>query len=230
MRVASRPAHREPGRLGLAASYVLGVVPHFPAAPGHHWGPFVQAASAGGWSQHLWAGLGILIAPPSEEFVFRGVLFTGFLKRWSALTAGALVTLLFLLGHLTEVWGYAPALVATIVLGVATLFARILTNSLAPAVALHAAYNLLLVVTSYVGTRGADDRPAMPLETNMLGQDRCMLTEQASNGPLSDRDEPPQAEGTHRVAATAPSSKRRCPLGFDRSSAALVHPLPSLRP
>jgi membrane protease YdiL (CAAX protease family) len=93
----------------------------------------------------------LVVAPPIEEFMFRGVLFAGLSRSWSVASAGTLVTLVFLASHLTEVWGYPPAVVSVAAVGTAALFARIHTKSLAPAVALHAAYNLMLTVSVYAG-------------------------------------------------------------------------------
>jgi membrane protease YdiL (CAAX protease family) len=135
--------------LGFGAFYVFGLAPLFPPTPGYRWGPVAQAVSAGGWPRHAWVALALVVAPPVEEFIFRGVLFAGFARSWSAASAGTLVTLIFLAGHLTEAWGYAPALLAIVTVGAAALFARILTNSLVPAVALHAAYNFVLGVSLY---------------------------------------------------------------------------------
>jgi membrane protease YdiL (CAAX protease family) len=137
--------------VGLAVFYLFGLVSHIPPDPGRRWGFMVQTASSGGWPRHLWAALALAIAPPVEEFVFRGVLFTGLSRSWSVGASGMLVTLLFVATHLTEAWGYAPAIVCITAVGTAALIARILTKSLAPAVALHAGYNLVLVVSVYAG-------------------------------------------------------------------------------
>jgi membrane protease YdiL (CAAX protease family) len=66
-------------------------------------------------------------------------------------SAVTLVTLLFVASHLPEVWGYPPAMVAVGALGVAALYARIRTQSLVSAVALHAAYNLALALAVHAG-------------------------------------------------------------------------------
>jgi len=136
----------------LAVVCLFVLIASFPPSPGHRWGPVVQSVSAGGWSRHLWAALAIIVAPPVEEFMFRGVLFAGFSRSWGMTAAGALVTLLFVVGHLPEVWGYLPATAAVGALGVAALYARVRTQSLIPAVALHAAYNLVLIMAFYAAT------------------------------------------------------------------------------
>ena len=79
------------------------------------------------------------------------MLLAGLSRRWGITAAGTLVTLLFAASHLPETWGYPPAMVAVGALGVAALCARVLTQSLIPAVTLHAAYNLALMLAAYAG-------------------------------------------------------------------------------
>ena len=136
----------------LSLTYLFALVPSFPPAPDQAWGPLVRAANAGGWSRHGWALLALFVAPPVEEFVFRGVLFTGLSRSWGPGLSGALVTVLFVAPHVTEVLAYWPALVSMGLVGVATLLIRIATKSLAPAIFVHASYNLVLVLAVYAGS------------------------------------------------------------------------------
>jgi membrane protease YdiL (CAAX protease family) len=135
----------------LALVYLFGLVPMAPPSPGREWGPLVGAVTAGGWSHHLWAVLALVVAPPVEEFVFRGVAFTGFREAWGPGVAGVVVTLLFVASHFSEIAGAGPAVIGVALVGSATLLARIATGSLAPAIVLHASYNLGLVIATYVG-------------------------------------------------------------------------------
>src|SRR5262249_10916143 len=64
--------------LGLSAVYLFVMLVRFPPMREHPWGPFASAALAEGWPQLLWAITALLIAPPIEELVFRGVLLAGF--------------------------------------------------------------------------------------------------------------------------------------------------------
>lgn len=133
----------------LACLYLFALVPAFPPSPGRAWGPLAAAVGYGGWPRHAWAVLGLVVAPPVEEFVFRGVLFAGLRQSWGPVTAGALVIVLFVAGHVSELAGYGPAATGVALLGGATLVARIATRSLGPSIALHAAYNVGLVVVTY---------------------------------------------------------------------------------
>jgi len=130
--------------LALGAFFVGIVVNLFPLPPEVKLGPVTQAASEGGWKLYMWIVLAIFIAPPIEEFVFRGVLWTGLARSWGPAAAAIVVTALFVALHLLESGRYPPALAAITVTGLACLGARVLTGSLAPGIALHMAYNAVI--------------------------------------------------------------------------------------
>jgi membrane protease YdiL (CAAX protease family) len=134
----------------LAATYLFVLTPHAVSPPAEQWGPMATAAGAGGWARHAWAVLALL-APPVEEFVFRGVLLAGLRRSWTMASAATVVTALFVAAHFGEVLGYEPAFVAIILTGTATVVARITTGSLVPPIVLHGCYNLGLVVAVYSG-------------------------------------------------------------------------------
>jgi membrane protease YdiL (CAAX protease family) len=112
----------------------------------HPMGPLASAANAGGWARVLWALLAVCIAPPTEELVFRGVLYAGLARAWRPAAAGVATTAIFVALHATEVGSYWPAWLAIATLGALALRARVVTGSLLPAIALHASYNLGLVL------------------------------------------------------------------------------------
>lgn len=120
----------------------------FPPPGPAKWGPMVRAISGGGWPLYLWALVALVVAPLVEEFVFRGVLFEGFSRSWGALPAAIVVTVLFVAMHVTEAWAYPPALAAIAILGILTTVVRVRSQSLVPAIALHACYNLGIVLAS----------------------------------------------------------------------------------
>jgi len=137
--------------LTLSAIYLKVLVRLFPPSPGQTWGPLVAAMVSGGWQRHLWALLAVSIVPPVEEFVFRGVLFGGLRRSWGLPAAACLTTILFALFHVTSLHPYLPAMVMVTCVGAAQLWARVASRSLAPSIAMHAAYNIGLVVTVYLG-------------------------------------------------------------------------------
>lgn len=113
-------------------------------------GPLIEAASAPGWQRILFVVLAIFLAPFAEEFLFRGVLFTGMKRSWGAWPAGIVVTLFFSSLHIGDIAGYWPALGLIALVGTALLLVRIKTDSLWPAVVLHAAYNGVQVLGLYL--------------------------------------------------------------------------------
>ena len=91
---------------------------------------------------HAWAAtfvLAVLFAPVAEETLFRGVLFKALDREWRGWRAVAGSALFFAVYHPVLAWLPVGAL------GVccALLFRR--TGSLAPAVALHMAYNAVVI-------------------------------------------------------------------------------------
>ena len=134
--------------LGLGLIAFTFVVP-FPENP--PLGPLARAAATEGLSQVGWAFAAVVLAPPIEEFVFRGVLFEGFRQRWGTWIGGAVVTVLVLVMHLAEAWFYWPAIVGLSVAAVLLLVLRVRTGSLLPPIALHFAYNLTLAAATLWG-------------------------------------------------------------------------------
>ena len=94
--------------------------------------------------------LAVLIAPPIEELLFRGLMLRGLMASWGVTAAGVVVTTLFFVLHLFEAVRYWPAMVAILTLSVATLGVRLRTGSVVAATAVHAAYNAALAVAVYV--------------------------------------------------------------------------------
>jgi CAAX protease family protein len=137
---------------GLALALVMIVVinPAFPRPPDSRWEIIRPILRGGGWPRHLFAVVTILLGPPVEEFLFRGVIFTALARSWGAVLAATVATVLFAAGHLPQMAGYGPAIVGAVVVGFATLLARTSTGSLLPAVVLHAAYNGAFTATVYL--------------------------------------------------------------------------------
>jgi len=89
--------------------------------------------------------LAVLIAPPLEEFLFRGVMYGGLRSRLPPPVAAAIVTVLFVAMHATEVRSWWPGYVVIGLLGVFTIALRMWTRSLWPPLATHTTYNLLVM-------------------------------------------------------------------------------------
>jgi membrane protease YdiL (CAAX protease family) len=132
----------------IALFYLVVLLRHFPPAPGQTAGSFTSAIKSGGWPVHIWALLAIVSAP-IEEFVHRGVLFSGLSRSWGTLWSGLFVTVVFVLGHLFETRTYWPALLSVTLAATAFLILRIKTKSFIPSVICHAAYNAVIVAAVY---------------------------------------------------------------------------------
>jgi len=137
----------------LAAFYLLVLARLFPPHPGQSFGPLSEAAASASPSVRiLFAMLAVFLAPPVEEFLFRGVLLTGFGNSWGVAPAVVIVTVLFAVGHMVEVRTYWPALLSIFVLASATMALRLRTRSLLPGIGMHASYNAALMATMLLTT------------------------------------------------------------------------------
>ncbi len=108
-------------------------------------GTMARAATAGGGQRIAWAVTALLVAPPVEELLFRGVLFAGLERRWGVTAAAVVTALGFLLTHVGEAGSIATAWFGLTALTVAVTLVRIRTGSLAACLATHVAYNLVIV-------------------------------------------------------------------------------------
>jgi len=133
----------------LSVVYVLILTRMAPPDPERTWGPVVQAVSAGGPQQVLWVVLAVAIAPPVEEFVFRGVLFQGLANSWGRAKSAIIVTGIFALFHIPETGSYWPAILAITIMAVLVMVVRLRYGSLGPAVAMHMAYNAVLAISAF---------------------------------------------------------------------------------
>jgi membrane protease YdiL (CAAX protease family) len=152
---ASPPYFVTAAIVGISMAFVFALVATKLVPPGHGQsvGPLARAAANGGFPRVLLAILGVLIAPPIEEFLFRGVLYAGFEKTWGRARSILLVTVTFVLLHLFETRSYWPALVAIAIMALALAAVRIRSGSIGPGIILHAYYNLSLVLIVFASSR-----------------------------------------------------------------------------
>jgi membrane protease YdiL (CAAX protease family) len=113
-------------------------------------GPLLQIAASGLAGRIVFGFVGLFVAPPVEEFLFRGLLLKGFTESWGATAAGIVVTVVFIGMHIPETMHYWPALIAVSALAAATLAIRLITGSVFTSMALHAAYNGAMVLVCFV--------------------------------------------------------------------------------
>ena len=103
-----------------------------------------------GFSRIIFAICALLVAPPLEEFLFRGMLYTGLARAWGPLGGATATTALFCLIHVPEATHYWPGLGIIALVSVVTIALRVRTGCLGPAIATHFAYNGVLVLASYL--------------------------------------------------------------------------------
>jgi membrane protease YdiL (CAAX protease family) len=136
--------------VAIAVFNVLVLMRTFPPSSEQDLGPLVLATRDGGWARHLVAGFAVFVAPPVEEFVFRGVLFSGLARSWSVGVAACVSSVIFALVHISAWPPYWPAIAAVLLLGAGAQFARVVSASLAPGLAMHVAYNVGLMLATYL--------------------------------------------------------------------------------
>lgn len=134
----------------LSLFYSLIMVSNFPPSDGYTPGSVSSALNTMGWVKLSIAFSVIVLAPIVEEFLYRGVLYTGFAKSFGKIISGFLVTILFVSMHLTQYGDYWVALLAIASVSVATLIVRELKGSLVPAIFLHSGANFASVVLTYL--------------------------------------------------------------------------------
>lgn len=94
----------------------------------------------------------IFIAPPLEEFVFRGGVFAALATRLSPLAAGIVTTLVFVAVHAPEKIYYPPGFIDVGLMAAAAAWMRVRFGSIRPGILLHVLYNAgLLVAVGLVG-------------------------------------------------------------------------------
>jgi membrane protease YdiL (CAAX protease family) len=138
--------------MSIAYLYVASVL--IPPSPEMPKGTLVHMAQTPGWPRICWVILALAIAPPLEEFLYRGVLFSGITRSWGKPIAVVIVTVLFVASHAfeAEVRHYWPAAVSITLLALGALVFRMRTHTLGPAIAIHFGYNTVIVLAVYIAS------------------------------------------------------------------------------
>jgi membrane protease YdiL (CAAX protease family) len=100
----------------------------------------LTSSAAARWA---WILSAVLLAPPVEEIMFRGVLLGGLAETWNVRAAALISGGTFWLMHAPE-WTHWPAAVAIGLLTIVVTRLRLRSGALGPSMAAHFAYNLLL--------------------------------------------------------------------------------------
>jgi membrane protease YdiL (CAAX protease family) len=99
-----------------------------------------------GWPAVALLALVVFIAPPLEEFVFRGGVFAALATRLSPLWAGIITTLVFVAVHAPEKIYYPAGFIDVGLMAAASAWMRVKFGSIRPGILLHVLYNAGLMV------------------------------------------------------------------------------------
>lgn len=142
--------------VAVASFYVVIFTWLVPPDPDQPTGPLSEMAQTPGAPRAAWTLVALLLAPPIEELIYRGVLLAGLERSWGRGYAVAGTTFIFLAAHAAETIHYWPANLAVGALGLGTALVRIRTGSLGPAIAMHFGYNTTMALVVHAsGTAAA---------------------------------------------------------------------------
>ncbi|OYV58732.1 MAG: hypothetical protein B7Z71_09525 [Acidocella sp. 21-58-7] len=99
--------------------------------------------------------LAVFIAPPVEEYVFRGGIFAALASRLSPLWAGLITSALFVAVHAPEKIYYPRGFIDVGLMALAAAWLRVRFNSIRPAILLHVLYNGGLMLAAGLSGGGA---------------------------------------------------------------------------
>lgn len=133
----------------LALLYLAAALAFAPSAGSLKPGPLARLATMEGAPRAIWLIALLVLAPPVEEVLFRGVLLGGLRSRLSDVKAVGITTFIFAGLHVTEAGGFWPAMTSVVVLGVVLCWLRIRTGSLLPGLFAHTSYNLVIALAAY---------------------------------------------------------------------------------
>jgi membrane protease YdiL (CAAX protease family) len=145
--------------LSILVFPLLALVSDDPASPD----PVSQLVITSESARWAWIVSAVLLAPPVEEVMFRGVLLGGLSETWSVRAAALVSGGTFWLMHAPE-WAHWPAAVAIGLLTIVVTRLRLRTGAVGPSMAVHFAYNLMLALALVASPR-AGVLPSGPEES-----------------------------------------------------------------
>jgi membrane protease YdiL (CAAX protease family) len=108
-------------------------------------GPLARIAMMPGLPQIILVLVALLLAPPIEELLFRGVLYGGYRKSFGHVWAAALSAGIFVLLPITEVIHFPFAMIGLAGLALTALWCRLNWSAIGPAIGVHFGYNAVIV-------------------------------------------------------------------------------------
>lgn len=104
--------------------------------------PEVKAFGRPGWPMAILLVLALFVAPPVEEWIFRGGIFSALASRLSPLWAGVITTVLFMAAHYPEKIHYPLGFIDVGMMAGCAAWLRVRAGSIRPGILLHMLYNL----------------------------------------------------------------------------------------
>jgi membrane protease YdiL (CAAX protease family) len=103
--------------------------------------PSAKVFGAPGWPAAILVLLAVCLAPPVEEYVFRGGVFAALASRVSPLWAGVITTAVFMAVHAPEKIYYPAGFIDVGLMAAAAAWMRVKFGSIRPGILLHVLYN-----------------------------------------------------------------------------------------
>jgi len=110
-------------------------------------GPIAKMAVSHGAPRIAWLVAALILAPPFEELLFRGILYGGYRRSFSPVLSAVLTTFIFCFLHVTEFIHFLPGLLGITGLALGALWIRLRAAAIGPAVAMHFGYNAVVALT-----------------------------------------------------------------------------------
>lgn len=110
--------------------------------------PVVQAFGHPGWPIVFLLLLAVCLAPPTEEFVFRGGIFSAIAGRFGPLWAGIVTTAVFVAIHAPEKIHYPLGFIDVGMLAGGAAWLRVRAGSIRPGILLHVLYNIGAIIAA----------------------------------------------------------------------------------
>jgi membrane protease YdiL (CAAX protease family) len=110
--------------------------------------PIVQTFGQPGWPIAFLILLAVCIAPPTEEFVFRGGIFSALAGRLGPLWAGILTTAVFVAIHAPEKIHYPLGFIDVGMMAGCAAWLRVRAGSIRPGILLHVLYNFGAIIAA----------------------------------------------------------------------------------
>jgi membrane protease YdiL (CAAX protease family) len=119
---------------------------------GHHGtpGPLTRLAATPGLPRVLWLIVALLLAPPIEELLFRGLLYGGYRRSFGSTKAAVFTTAIFVVLHFTEIIHFLPGILGVSGIALLALWLRLRFQAIGPAIAAHFGYNAVLAMVLIV--------------------------------------------------------------------------------